>query len=74
MYGFWQPPYVECIKINIDGATVQQSYDSTCAGIAHDHDGTMLDGFLFRMEKGTSLQAELWAVLWSLKRAWDLQW
>lgn len=64
--GSWKPPYVGCIRINVDGATVQYSTDSACAGIARDHDGFMLDGFMFRMDKGTSLHAELWAVLWSL--------
>ncbi|XP_028775906.1 uncharacterized protein LOC114732739 [Neltuma alba] len=48
--------------------------DVACAGVARDHDGAFVDGFMFKIGRGNSLHAELWAVLWGLKRSWELIW
>ncbi|XP_028785601.1 uncharacterized protein LOC114741465 [Neltuma alba] len=34
----------------------------------------MKDDFMRNIGRGSSLHAELWEIIWALKRAWDMQW
>ncbi|XP_028785495.1 uncharacterized protein LOC114741411 [Neltuma alba] len=70
----WHPPFLGCIKVNVDGACIKDGSSSACGGIAQNHEGEVLNSFMCNVGHGSSLHAEVWAVLWGLKRAWDSQW
>ncbi|XP_028776461.1 uncharacterized protein LOC114733214 [Neltuma alba] len=70
----WQPPWVGCIKYNVDGVAGHGDLVAACGGVPRDHEGHWLDGFMFHIGKGNSFHAEAWVVLGGLKRAWDMNW
>lgn len=57
------------IKFNIDGACTIDGRVVGCGGIARDHTGKFLGGFIYHIGICSSLNAELCKVLWALKRA-----
>ncbi|XP_028776836.1 uncharacterized protein LOC114733531 [Neltuma alba] len=67
----WSAPAVGYAKMNVDGAWSEATLASACGGILRDHSGWLLQGFMFHIGTGSSANAEVWAILWGLKIAWD---
>ncbi|XP_025704008.1 uncharacterized protein [Arachis hypogaea] len=66
----WKPPVEGWIKFNSDGASNEKG--SGCGGLARDHWGRWVAGFMANLRTCSAFQAELWGVCYALKTAWDL--
>ncbi|XP_028802470.1 uncharacterized protein LOC114757563 [Neltuma alba] len=77
-----QSGYIQCSSLYRNNRAVmlitklveEIKYNQACGGITCRTDGSFVHGFMFHMRRGSSLQAEIWRVVWALKRAWDLRW
>lgn len=65
--GKWRAPFVGCIKFNVDGLRSEAGDVVACEGVARDHNGAVMNGFMFKVGKGSLLLAETWGVVWPLK-------
>lgn len=68
----WQPPPVDYLKINMDGAFNQYSKMAACGGINRDANGAFDKGFICNMGFCSNLRAELLTLLNGLKVARSL--
>lgn len=66
--GRWLPSVDEWVKVNVDGAHAHIP-NSACRGLIRDSSGHFLVGFIFHMNEGGSLSAELWACVHRMKLA-----
>ncbi|KAL4313838.1 hypothetical protein AHAS_Ahas15G0025100 [Arachis hypogaea] len=67
----WKPPVEGWIKFNSDGVSNEKG--SGCGGLARDHWGRWVAGFMANLGTCSAFQAELWGVCYALKTAWDLE-
>lgn len=42
-----------------------------CSGIARNDKGEVVCGFLSQLRAGSSVNCEVWGILWAMKVAWD---
>lgn len=70
----WRPSFVGWMKFNVDGACGSVRRIAAGEGIARNCEGVVVIGFMFNVGVSDCLLAELWAVIWALKRAWELKW
>ncbi|XP_028763287.1 uncharacterized protein LOC114721592 [Neltuma alba] len=69
----WEPPREGCVKFNVRGYFDASRDTRSCGGIARNHNGKIVARFMYRPPAGSSsLTTELWAILWALKVARDL--
>ncbi|KAJ1412732.1 Ribonuclease H domain [Sesbania bispinosa] len=67
----WEPPDDGCIKLNSDGAAVNNSHYGACGGVFRNHHGNFLLAFSHCFDKNSPLEAELLGILKGLHLAWD---
>jgi hypothetical protein len=64
----WQPPLVQWVKCNTDGASTLIS--SACGGIFRDSNAEFLCGFAENTGTSSAFIAELCGATWSLRNRW----
>ncbi|KAJ1424495.1 Ribonuclease H domain [Sesbania bispinosa] len=69
----WDPPDIDWIKLNSDGAVNPSHQLAACAGILRNHHDIFLMAFAQRLALVSVLEAELPAVLYGMERAWSLR-
>ncbi|KAJ1375378.1 Ribonuclease H domain [Sesbania bispinosa] len=69
----WEPPYDGWIKLNSDGAAVNNSHYGACSGVFKNHHGNFLLAFSHRFDSNSPLEAELSGILKGLHLAWQYQ-
>lgn len=67
----WKKPPLGWIKINVDGARDRSSGTIGAGGIARDHNGAWIAGFVYNIGKGGALLAEAWAARTGAQLALD---
>ncbi|XP_042051496.1 uncharacterized protein LOC121796781 [Salvia splendens] len=65
----WQPPEDPWIKLNTDGAYLEESDKAGGGGIIRDHTGKVLSAFASPLEAHSALEAELLAIQLGLELA-----
>lgn len=55
--------YVGCVKVNVDGSCIPDTGIVACAGVARDHNGAVMECFMFLL----AMEVVLWSILWDLK-------
>lgn len=60
--------------INTDGVSKGNPKQASCTGVARDTCGTYLVGFWNNISGCSSLEVELWGVIYALKLAWSRGW
>jgi len=68
----WQPPIVNCIKCNADGAS--NNIASSCGGIFRNHEAIFLACFAENLGGGTAFHAEMSAVMRAVELANQRGW
>lgn len=63
----WCPPTVGWIKINSDGAAAINEEWSKVVGVLRDSNGSWIVGYQRYVGRGSTLTAELWAILHGLQ-------
>ena len=58
------------VKLNVDGA-FSRTHGLGCGGLLRRSDDSFVEGFMFHLNQGDSLTAELWALVLGLKLAWQ---
>ncbi|XP_058746496.1 uncharacterized protein LOC131619414 [Vicia villosa] len=69
----WKSPLRDWVKINCDGAFTSFS-NSSCVGIARNHDGNFLGAFASSLEIANSLMAELTSAMMAIELAYEKNW
>ncbi|XP_019167697.1 PREDICTED: uncharacterized protein LOC109163410 [Ipomoea nil] len=67
----WQPPETGWIKFNTDGAFKRNTGLASAGGLARDHKGEWLFGFMTNIGVSNSFAAELWGLREGLRLAYD---
>ena len=57
------------MKVNVDGAFTFINNDTACGGIIRNEDGSMLKGFMKKLQGGDALFAEIEACISGLELA-----
>ena len=74
----WQPPVINWIKCNIDGASVGNPGPSSCGGIFRDNNAEFLGAFAYNLGNTNSLVAELngamFAIEFANQKGWSQLW
>ncbi|KAF7807156.1 ribonuclease H [Senna tora] len=69
----WQKPNSDWLKVNVDGASkLDSSQRASCGGVARDHSGHFVAGFVKNLGSCNALHAELWSVMMGLDLAWEI--
>jgi hypothetical protein len=55
----WQPPILNWVKCNCDGASLGNTGNSACGGILRNVDSSFLGAYAFNIGVSSSLKAEL---------------
>lgn len=66
-----QPPLIDCVKINTDGAVRGSFGQATADGILRDAFGCWKGGFSYNISCCSVIQVELWGILMGLRVAWN---
>ncbi|KAJ1395133.1 Ribonuclease H domain [Sesbania bispinosa] len=69
----WEPSDDGWIKLNSDGAAVNNSHYGACCGVFRNHHGNFLLAFSHRFDNNSPLEAELLGILKGLHLAWQYQ-
>ncbi|KAJ1411152.1 Ribonuclease H domain [Sesbania bispinosa] len=69
----WDPPDIDWIKLNSDGAVNPSHQLAACAGILRNHHDIFLMAFSQRLAFVSILEVEFSAVLYGMERAWALR-
>ncbi|KAJ1413828.1 Ribonuclease H-like superfamily [Sesbania bispinosa] len=69
----WDPPDIDWIKLNSDGAFNPSHQLAACAGVFRNHHDIFLTAFAQRLTYVSVPEAELSAVLYVIERAWVMR-
>jgi ribonuclease HI len=70
----WQPPIVNWLKCNIDGAAVGNPGSASCGGVFRNHSADFIFGFAEPLGISTSFFAELCGAMRAVKFAFHNNW
>ncbi|KAK2381212.1 hypothetical protein QL285_068838 [Trifolium repens] len=70
----WIPPLNHWLKCNVDGAAKGNPGLAGCGGVFRDHRAEFVYGFAEPLGNSSSIQAELFAVIFAIDVAFRMQW
>jgi ribonuclease HI len=70
----WQPPVLNWIKCNIDGASIGNPGPSSCGGIFRDHEANFIYAFADPLGISTSFVAEMCGAMRAIEMAFQKNW
>ncbi|KAK2417490.1 hypothetical protein QL285_039786 [Trifolium repens] len=70
----WQPPLINWVKCNIDGASKGNPGLAGCGGVFRNHDADLLYCFAEPLGIASSFQAELCATMSAIEVAYKMNW
>lgn len=70
----WQPPPINWIKINTDGAARGSPGDASCGGVFRNFTGGIIGSFSSFLGTKTPLEAEIHGVILAVQIAWNQGW
>ena len=69
LHNQWNPPNLEWIRLNSDGACSNRGNDIKCGGVLRDQVGQWIQGLYAYTSKGRVFTTKLWGALNGLKLA-----
>ena len=67
----WEPPCIGWHKLNTDGYCEGRDKSTSAGGIIRDNKGCWMGGFSIKLGSCSKTEAEIWAVIYGLRMAWD---
>ncbi|CAJ2670958.1 unnamed protein product [Trifolium pratense] len=71
---YWQPPLLNWIKCNIDGASCGNPGNASCGGIFRNHEADFIYGFAEPLGVASSVFAELCGAMRAIEIAYQKNW